>query len=174
MKKGFRRSPDKSVYLRHIARIFRIGIPNILMQSAYTLYIPGLNLILSTFSDQAVTSLGLYYKWQTSFGSMLSVFTTDSLVIGIGSAGFPIIGVSFLPMVTSLTFPVFFQAVGSSLKSSLLTVLRTMVLFVPLGYVFSRFGLNWFWMTYPVTEVITSLVGLYYYRQFLRQDSEKY
>lgn len=46
------------------------------MQSASTFYILGLNLILSTFSDQAVTALGLYYKWQTFFGSMLSAFTT--------------------------------------------------------------------------------------------------
>lgn len=83
MKKGFRRSLDKSVYLRHIARIFRIGIPNIIMQSAYTFYILGLNLILSTFNDHAVTSLGLYYKRQIFFGSMLRVFTTDSLVIAI-------------------------------------------------------------------------------------------
>ena len=37
------------------------------MQSAYTLYILGLNLILAGFSDQAVTALGLYYKWQTFF-----------------------------------------------------------------------------------------------------------
>ena len=35
------------------------------MQSAYTFYILGLNLILAGFSDQAVTALGLYYKWQT-------------------------------------------------------------------------------------------------------------
>ena len=73
-------------------------------------------------------------------------------------------------MVTSLIFPVFFQAVGSSLKSSLLTVIRTVVLFVPLAYLFSRFGLNWFWLTYPVTEVITSLTGAYFYRQFLNKD----
>lgn len=38
-----------------------------LMQSAYTFYILGLNLILAGFSDQAVTALGLYYKWQTFF-----------------------------------------------------------------------------------------------------------
>ena len=44
-----------------------MGLPNILMQSAYTFYILGLNLILATFSDQAVTTLGLYYKWQTFF-----------------------------------------------------------------------------------------------------------
>ncbi|MBP3489690.1 MAG: MATE family efflux transporter [Roseburia sp.] len=218
--KGFRKSPALEVYPRYIAQIFRLGVPNILMQSAYTFYILGLNLILSSFSDQAVTALGLYYKWQTFFfiplgamqtcivpvisynyaagnigrcketltsairfglammavgtlcfvsvpAQMLRVFTTDELVIEIGRVGFRFVGISFLPMVTSLIFPVFFQAVGSSLKSSLLTVIRTVVLFVPLGFLFSRFGLNWFWMTFPVTEVITSAVGFVFYRQFL-------
>lgn len=223
MKKGFRKSTHRQVYPHHIAKIFQLGIPNILMQSAYTFYILGLNLILATFSDQAVTALGLYYKWQTFFfiplgamqtcivpvisynyaarnierckktlsasivfgmslmalgtlcfvcipSQMLRVFTSDELVIAIGRVGFRFVGISFLPMVTSLIFPVFFQAVGSSLKSSLLTVIRTVVLFVPLAYLFSRFGLNWFWLTYPVTEVITSLTGAYFYRQFLNKD----
>lgn len=223
MKKSFRKSPHRQVYPHHIAKIFQLGIPNILMQSAYTFYILGLNLILATFSDQAVTALGLYYKWQTFFfiplgamqtcivpvisynyaarnierckktlsasivfgmslmalgtlcfvcipSQMLRVFTSDELVIAIGRVGFRFVGISFLPMVTSLVFPVFFQAVGSSLKSSLLTVIRTVVLFVPLAYLFSRFGLNWFWLTYPVTEVITSLTGAYFYRQFLNKD----
>ncbi|MCB6142545.1 MATE family efflux transporter [Lachnospira pectinoschiza] len=223
MKKGFRKSPHRQVYPHHIAKIFQLGIPNILMQSAYTFYILGLNLILATFSDQAVTALGLYYKWQTFFfiplgamqtcivpvisynyaarnierckktlsasivfgmslmalgtlcfvcipSQMLRVFTSDELVIAIGRVGFRFVGISFLPMVTSLIFPVFFQAVGSSLKSSLLTVIRTVILFVPLAYLFSRFGLNWFWLTYPVTEVITSLTGAYFYRQFLNKD----
>ncbi len=223
MKKGFRKSPHRQAYPHHIAKIFQLGIQNILMQSAYTFYILGLNLILATFSDQAVTALGLYYKWQTFFfiplgamqtcivpvisynyaarnierckktlsasivfgmslmalgtlcfvripSQMLRVFTSDELVIAIGRVCFRFVGISFLPMVTSLIFPVFFQAVGSSLKSSLLTVIRTVVLFVPLAYLFSRFGLNWFWLTYPVTEVITSLTGAYFYRQFLNKD----
>ena len=223
MKKGFRRSPKREVYRHHIAKIFRLGVPNILMQSAYTFYILGLNLILATFCDQAVTALGLYYKWQTfffiplgamqtcivpiisynyasrnidrckktlstavvfglvlmAFGTLcfllfpeqlLRVFTKDAQVIAIGTIGFRFVGISFLPMVTSLIFPVFFQAVGSSLKSSALTVVRTVVLFVPLGYLFSRFGLNWFWLTFPVTEVLTSAVGAVFYRQFLKND----
>lgn len=223
MKKGFHRPAAIQNFPRHIAKIFRLGLPNILMQSAYTFYIFGLNLILSTFSDQAVTALGLYYKWQTFFfiplgamqtcivpiisfnyaarnierckktlttavgfgmvlmafgmlcfncipAQMLRVFTKDETVIAIGSVGFRFVGASFIPMVTSLTFPVFFQAVGKSLKSSLLTIIRTLVLFVPLGFLFSRFGLTWFWLTFPVTEAITTLVGLLYYRQFLDSD----
>ena len=46
------------------------------MQSAYTFYIFGLNLILSGFSDQAVTALGLYYKWQTFFFIPLGAMQT--------------------------------------------------------------------------------------------------
>ena len=100
----------------------------------------------------------------------LRVFTSDALVVEIGRIGFRFVGVSFLPMVTSLTFPVFFQAVGSSLKSSALTVIRTVVLFAPLGYVFFRFGLNYFWLTFPATETLTSMVGAVFYRQFLKKD----
>ena len=53
-----------------------VGMPNILMQSAYTFYILGLNLILSEFSDAAVTALGLYYKWQTFFFIPLGAMQT--------------------------------------------------------------------------------------------------
>lgn len=180
----------------------------------------GLNLILAEFSDQAVTALGLYYKWQTIFfiplgamqtcivpivsfnyaarriqrckktlltaiafgmalmvvgvlcfetipGPMLRVFTSDERVVEIGQVGFRIIGISFLPMVTSLVFPAFFQAVGAAVKRSMLTVVRTVVLFVPLGALFAQLGLNWLWLTFPVTDTLTSLVGFWYYRQFL-------
>jgi putative MATE family efflux protein len=223
MRKGYRKSPHIKKYLSGIKRIYILGIPNILMQSAYTFYILGLNLILKGFSDQAVTALGLYYKWQTFFfiplgalqtcivpvisynyaagnikrckktlstslfvgvvlmfvgticfalipSQMLAVFTNDTKVIEIGTVGFRIIGISFIPMVTSLIFPVFFQAIGSAIKSSLLTIVRTVILFVPLGYLFSRLGLNCFWLTFPITELLTSLLGVTFYNRFLRNN----
>ena len=101
---------------------------------------------------------------------MLRVFTSDQEVVAIGSYGFHWIGLSFLPMVTSLLFPVVFQAVGSALKSSLLTVLRTVVLFVPLGWLFAHFGLHTFWLTFPITESVVTVVGLLFYRQFMRKE----
>lgn len=221
MRKALRRPPELSKYPAYTATIFRLGLPNILMQAAYTLYIFGLNMILAGFSDQAVTTLGLYYKWQSFFfiplnamhtcvvplisfnyaarkmercrsalgiaigcgmammgvGTlcfelipvpMLKVFSSDPLVWEIGEVAFRIIGLSFLPLVTSLTFPCFFQALGSSAKSSWLTIIRTVFLFVPLGWLFAKLGgLNCFWLTYPVTDTLTSLVGYLFYRQFM-------
>ncbi len=219
MKKAYHPWPSALATPKHFAEIFHLGIPNILMQSAYTFYIYGLNLILSGFSDQAVTALGIYYKWMTFFfiplgtmqtcivpvisynyaarclgrckktvrdsiifgialigigtlcftlmpETMVRVFSEDSTVVDIGRFAFPFIGVSFIGMVTSLIFPVFFQSVGSGITSSMLTIVRTVVLFVPLGYVFSRFGLEWFWLTFPTTEALTSLLGYCLYRRF--------
>ncbi len=57
-----------------------------------------------------------YFCFLTIPGPMLRVFTKDAEVIRIGTHGFHIIGISFIPMVTSIIFPVFFQAVGSSVK----------------------------------------------------------
>ena len=76
MKRGYKKSPVKELYPHYIAQIFRLGTPNILMQSAYTFYILGLNLILAGFCDQAVTALGLYYKWQTFFFIPLGAMQT--------------------------------------------------------------------------------------------------
>ena len=219
MKGGCRKIPKLVVFPHQIKRIYKLGIPNILMQSAYTFYIFGLNLLLATFSDQAVTVLGLYYKWQAFFfiplgamqtcivpvvsynfaagkyerckktlkvaigfgvalmmigvvlfetipGQMLHVFSHDPEVIRIGVVAFRFIGISFVPLVSSLTFPVFFQALGHAATSSILTIIRTVFLFIPLAYLFSRFGLNWFWLTFPVTDSITTLAGYLLYRKF--------
>ena len=218
-KKGYCSSPSFSAYPQLLKAIYRAGVPNILMQTAYTVYILGLNIILAGFSDAAITALGLYYKWQTFFfiplgalqtcivpivsfnhaygsrtrcyetmrastifglalmsigvlcfelvpGPMLSVFTCDSNVLEIGIWGFRCIGWSFLPMVLSLTYPVYFEAIDKVLASSMLTILRTVVLFVPLGYVLSRFSLEAFWFTFLITEIITTLTGtVMYYRE---------
>lgn len=221
MKKAFYKSPAIKKYPQYSVKIFRLGLPNILMQSAYTLYIFGLNMILATFSDAAVTVLGLYYKWQTFFfiplgamqtcivpiisfnyaarnadrcrktlntalvfGSvlmflgtlcfaffpepMLRFFSSDEQVIEIGITAFRIIGLSFIPLCFSLTYPVLFQAVGASFKSSLLTIIRTVFLFVPLAYIFSRFGLDYFWFTYPVTDGIVTIIGFFMARAFFK------
>jgi len=221
MKKGFYKPPALRKFPRYTGKIFRLGAPNILMQSAYTLYIFGLNMILATFSDAAVTVLGLYYKWQSFFfiplgamqtcivpvisynyaarnaerckktlntaiifgialmflgtlcfeiipEPMLRFFSKDEEVVRLGITAFRFIGISFIPLVTSLTYPVLFQAVGKSLKSSLLTIIRTVVLFVPLAFLFSRFGLDYFWLTFPVTDGIVSVVGFFLSRQFFK------
>lgn len=65
---GYRRPPATWSAFKHYAnRIYYYGYSSILMQASCTVYIVVLNAILATFSDAAVTVLGLYYKLQTFF-----------------------------------------------------------------------------------------------------------
>jgi putative MATE family efflux protein len=225
-KSSLRKPTNIKLYKLYLGKIYKLGLPNILMQSAYTFYIFGLNIILSGFSDAAVTTLGIYYKWQTFFfiplGSLQTcivpiisynyaryeikrckktlnetllyglilmligtlvfllipkelamAFTSDSEVIEISNYAFRFVGISFIPMVTSLIYPVFFEAIGYIIRSSILTIVRTVICFVPLGYLFSRISLFWFWTTYPLTETITSIIGFVFYIQFIKKEENK-
>ena len=224
LKSGFRKSPKLKIYSKYLFNIYKLGLPNIIMQSAYTFYIFGLNIILSGFSDAAVTTLGMYYKLQTFFfiplGSlqtcivpiisynyarsdikrvkrilnesiiiglilmfigvlcfeliptqMVEIFTKDKEVLDITNYAFRFIGFSFLPMVTSLIFPVFFESVGYVIRSIILTIIRTVICFVPIGFLLAKIGgLYWFWLVYPTTEIITSIFGFVFYIVFLKKN----
>lgn len=65
-RRGYRR-PPKTRMAHYARRIYRLGYPSIFMQALCTIYIVGLNMILTGFPDSAVTVLGLYYKLQTFF-----------------------------------------------------------------------------------------------------------
>ena len=47
------------IQFQHCLEIYKLGLPSIIMQSLYTLYIVGLNLILKQFTEDAVTVLGI-------------------------------------------------------------------------------------------------------------------
>ena len=208
--------PVVSETVKYTKLIWTAGMPSIVMQALYTVYILGLNLLLVTFSDAAVTVLGIYYKLQSlffiplfgmetcivpvlsyncarksydrcrkilfeSFGvsavfmafgiiafeffptQLIGLFSHSELVKDVGRVGFRIIASSFLPAAYSLLIPVFFQAVGRNFESVALTVLRQVILFVPLAWLLSFAGLNFVWCTFPITEILTCALGMYFY-----------
>lgn len=65
--RGFSAPGRLSDFVHYAGRIYHYGYSSIFMQMLYTVYIVALNIILSAFSDAAVTVLGLYYKTQSFF-----------------------------------------------------------------------------------------------------------
>ena len=201
-----------------IARMDGSGLAPIAMQSLYTLYIVGLNLILKQFTEDAVTVLGIYYKLQTFFfiplmglqqvivpvlsfnhsagaegrvretlrwavgiseavmavatavfllapQALLRIFSASPSILETGVPALRIICLSFLPAGVAMMLTVFFQGTGQSGQSLFVTVLRQVVLLVPLAWVFHFAGLTYVWLTFPVTEVLSVLCALVFYRR---------
>lgn len=191
-------------------QIYKAGMPAIVMQSLYTLYMVGLNLILKQFTEDAVTVLGIYYKLQTFFfiplmglqqvilpvmsfnygagdfkrvketlkcsiavsvtvmvlacgiflavpAELVTVFSGKKEILEIGCTALRIISVSFIPAAFVIMLTVYFQGVNMGRASISVTVLRQILLLVPLAWVFHFQGLSYVWLTFPVTEMIALL-----------------
>ena len=101
-------------------------------------------------------------------GQLLGLFTSEPEVFSIGIPAFHIIGLSFLPAVLSLTFPVFFQAIGAALPSVLLSLTRQIFCLIPVFWLFSRIDLAYAWFAFPVAELVTGTLGLILYNRRIR------
>ena len=97
---------------------------------------------------------------------LLRLFSGSIIVHTIGAHAFRVIGLSFLPAVLSLMTPVFFQAIGAAIPSVLLTLTRQIFCLIPLFWLFSLLGLEYTWLAFPLSELITGGLGLIlYFRQ---------
>jgi putative MATE family efflux protein len=95
---------------------------------------------------------------------LLEIFAgNEEKILSIGTIALRIIGISFVPITTSLMFPIYFQAIGMPVQSITLTVLRQIVLLVPIAWTFSFIGLNYVWISFPITEVVVSIAGFILY-----------
>ncbi|MGN0994408.1 MAG: MATE family efflux transporter [Butyricicoccus sp.] len=71
---------------RTILEIYRVGLPGIVMQSVVSVMTSGLNMILISYSEIAVSVLGLYFKLQTF------VFMP---VFGLNQGALPVMGYNY-------------------------------------------------------------------------------
>ncbi len=91
---------------------------------------------------------------------LLSIFTAELAVLSIGCIGLRIISLSFPFAALGMMYTVYFQSAGRGRTSLLVTVLRQVVLLVPLAWLFHFKGLTFVWFTFPVTEIFVAAVCL--------------
>ena len=98
-------------------------------------------------------------------GALLALFSATEGILAIGVPALRIISLSFVPASFSMMLTVYFQGVDRGRASLFVTILRQVVLLVPLAWVLRFFGLTAVWLTFPVTECVTVLAALALYRR---------
>lgn len=108
-------------------------------------------------STVVVTFFGvLYFTWPAFF---LGIFSRETELIAMGSRALRIMVIMFPVIGAQVVFSTYFQAAGKGIPSLLLSILREVIIFVPLLMVFSRiYGLDGVWISRPVSDLIAFLV----------------
>lgn len=104
---------------------------------------------------------------------IIGIFSHSENVLAIGRIALPRIGFSFLPGVISLLSPVFFQAIGSGVKSLLLSLVRQVFCLIPIFWLMSLIGLDYTWFAFPISESITTVVAIIMYATTFKKLKER-
>ena len=99
----------------------------------------------------------------------MKMFTTQETTIAAGASALRIISCGFIVSSVSVVSSGALEALGKGNESLVVSLLRYLVIIVPLAFVLSRFiGANGVWHSFWITETVTAFVAYGIYRKALR------
>ena len=90
-----------------------------------------------------------------------------------------IISISFIFAGINVAYQGIYQALGSGLESLIISLLRQLVIILPLAGIFSVFvrngqmGVSLIWWAFPITELLSCLVGYVFLKRIQRNKVDK-
>ena len=93
--------------------------------------------------------------------TLLSVFTSDPELLTMGSYALRIMILMFPLIGMQLIASIFFQAIGKAIPSLILSLLREVMIFIPVLLIFSNtFGLDGVWGARPVSDLLAFIITM--------------
>lgn len=103
---------------------------------------------------------------------MLSIFSASSDMIRMGVPALRTISISFIFAGICIICSSFFQALGSSIYSMLVSFVRQIIFLVPCAYIFSKTGnVNLVWWAWPIAELASVALSVFF---FIRVRKKKF
>ncbi|MCC8067032.1 MAG: MATE family efflux transporter [Clostridiales bacterium] len=100
---------------------------------------------------------------QTIPGTLLGLFSASEEMLAIGIPALRRITISFLAAGVCVISGSFFQAMGNSIYSMIVSIMRQLICLVPLAYLFAQTGdVSMVWFAWPIAEVVSLSCGLFF------------
>ncbi|MFO8016958.1 MAG: MATE family efflux transporter [Candidatus Woesearchaeota archaeon] len=101
-------------------------------------------------------------------GLIMSVFTNDPELISTGAIALKRISIAFPFMGVSMLVSIAFQSIGKGLPSFLISLLRQIILLLPLLYLLAEYhGLAYAWYAFPIAESVSFVVAAVWLTAYL-------
>lgn len=100
--------------------------------------------------------------------TFMKMFTTQPATISAGASALRIISCGFIVSSVSVVSSGALEGLGKGNESLIISLLRYLIIIVPLAFVLSRFlGVNGVWHSFWITEVVTAVVAFIIYKKSL-------
>lgn len=113
----------------------------------------------------AVMAVGTALSWMIP-ANLIGLFTSNSETIHIGVEALHIISFGFVISAVSVTCCGALEGLGKGLASLYISLLRYIIVIIPLAFLFSRFmQVKGVWLAFCVTEVVTAMISIIIYKK---------
>ena len=101
---------------------------------------------------------------------LLMIFSASENVMNIGVTALRIIALSFIFAGIGIVSSTVFQSIGNPLHSLLISVLRQLVIILPVAYLLSLTGsVSNVWWSYPIAEVESFILSVFFLRKTFKK-----
>ncbi len=90
---------------------------------------------------------------------LLMIFNASQEMLELGVPALRTISICFVPAAAGIMFSTLFQAVGMGGRSLLVSVLRQLVIILPVALWMSQYGVNYVWTAFPIAETVALVVS---------------
>ncbi|MBQ4105310.1 MAG: MATE family efflux transporter [Clostridia bacterium] len=104
---------------------------------------------------------------------ILGLFNTTDSMMDMGILALRRISLCFIPASIGVIMTALFQSVGKGVRSLIMSVLRQLVLILPIAYVLSKIDINAMWFAFPIAEVGCTLIAILFFLQLNKSDFSK-
>ena len=105
---------------------------------------------------------------------LLNMFNASEDMLIIGVPALRIIGIHYLIAWFCIVIGTVFQALGKAVFSMIVSIMRQLVVLIPAAYILAKLdGLHAVWWSFPIAEVISLLVTLFFFIKIYREIISK-
>ena len=128
---------------------------------------------LSLIVAFCLTFIG-FFSFEAIPQVLLGMFNASEDMLTIGVPALRIIGIHYLIAWFCIVIGTVFQALGKAVFSMIVSIMRQLVVLIPAAYILAKLGgLHTVWWSFPIAEVISLLVTLFFFIKIYREIISK-
>lgn len=97
----------------------------------------------------------------------------NALLAEVGVPMLRIISISFIMAAVGIMFSTLFQAVGKGFYSMSMSVMRQLVVLLPVAFILSKINMQTMWFAFPIAEVVCLFVGIVFFMILRKKEFSK-
>lgn len=95
---------------------------------------------------------------------LLVMFSADAEIFSVGIPALRIACLGFIPASISIVMSSLFQSIGLGTRSMLISILRQLVIILPVAWLLSQIGVSYVWWALCIADVSAALLSILFYR----------